>query len=103
MVYKSDGRSIKKEKKSSENFLGGDKCGLVTHISGQHNARKSRMSFNQKLRKLIPPNMGKACHSFVDHVAWVNGMSVNYQSGLIHGIESNFYEVILGHTSMRSR
>ena len=29
------------------------------------------------------------CHAFVDHVALLNGMSVNYQSGLIHGTESH--------------
>jgi hypothetical protein len=29
------------------------------------------------------------CHAFVGHVALLNGMSVNYQSGLIHGTESH--------------
>ena len=29
------------------------------------------------------------CHAFVDHVALLDGMNVNYQSGLIHGIESH--------------
>ena len=29
------------------------------------------------------------CHAFMDHVALMNGMSVNYQSGLIHGTESH--------------
>ena len=31
----------------------------------------------------------ESSHSFVDQVALLDGMSVNYQSGVIHGIESH--------------
>jgi hypothetical protein len=34
-------------------------------------------------------NGQEICHAFVDHVALLNGMSVNYQSGLIHGTKSH--------------
>ena len=46
MVYNNDGRSVSKEKQCVEDFLGGHKCGLLTHISGQHGVRNSRISFN---------------------------------------------------------
>ena len=61
MVYNSDGISINKENPSVEEFLGDDKCGQLTHISDQHSARNSRISFNEKLKQLNPPNMDKKC------------------------------------------
>ena len=59
MVYNSDGRTINKENPSVDNFLEGDKCGLLTQILGQHSSWNSMISFNQKLRQLVPPNMDK--------------------------------------------
>ena len=46
MVYNNDGRSISKEKPCAEDILWGKKCGLLTHLSGQHSARNARISFN---------------------------------------------------------
>ena len=34
------------------------------------------------------------CHAFVDHVALLNGISVNYQSGLIHGTDMSLVNEI---------
>ena len=59
MVYNSDGRSINKENPRVNDFLGGDKFGVLTHISSQHSARILRISFNYKHRQLNPPNMDK--------------------------------------------
>ena len=52
MVYNSDWRSINKENPSVEEFLGGYNCGLLTHISGQHRARKSRIHSIRSLDNL---------------------------------------------------
>ena len=46
MVYNNDGRSINKEKPSAEDFMGGDKCELDTHISSQHIVSNLKISFN---------------------------------------------------------
>lgn len=59
LVYNSDGRTIKKEKPSVEDFLGGDKCGPITHILGQHSTWNLSIPFNENLRQLVPPNMDK--------------------------------------------
>ena len=94
MVYNNDGRSINKEKPCVEDFLGGQKCGSHTHIrSTQCKELKDFIQLEAQTTRPLKYGQEK-CHAFVDHVTLLNGMSVNYQSELIHGTDMSLVNEI---------